>query len=382
MNNRFDNAPLDWVTTLIFSITGLGALILVPLYGLYHDYSTAAWVTCLVLFCLGGLSITLGYHRLWSHRAFEAHWSVRLACATFGAMTLQNSIMHWASDHRRHHRYVDDDDLDPYSAGRGFWFSHMGWMLHDYPSAHDDFSNIPDIQRDPIAVWQHNNYLAIAITTNIAIPLGVGVAVGDILGTLLLAGLLRLVANHHTTFFINSWAHMWGTQPYTDSNSARDNHLLAFFTFGEGYHNYHHYFQADYRNGIQWWQWDPTKWTIAGLSRLGLTWNLKTTPSVKIQRAILDMQFRQAENKLRHAPFGESWRTVLEREADAFRHLVAEWKRLQGLRFDNARSRLSNAWNHVDLNTHLKEIEVRMKLQRKRLAVLMKQCEMAPVTVT
>ena len=120
----------------------------------------------------------------------------------------------------------------------------------------------------------------------------------------LLGGLLRLVINHHCTWFINSLAHMWGTQPYTDENTARDNGALAFLTFGEGYHNFHHIFQNDYRNGVRWWQWDPTKWLINTLSAMGLADNLKTVPDLWIQRAQLAMQFKRMEAALdkRRAP--------------------------------------------------------------------------------
>ena len=103
----------------------------------------------------------------------------------------------------------------------------------------------------------------------------------------MLAGVLRLVVNHHVTFFINSLAHGWGQQPYTDQNTSRDNPILAFFTYGEGYHNFHHLFASDYRNGIRWWQWDPTKWLIRSMSMMGLASKLRITPSVAIEQARL-----------------------------------------------------------------------------------------------
>ncbi len=106
-----------------------------------------------------GISITAGYHRLWSHRAYGAHWSVRLFFMIFGAMALQNSILIWGSQHRTHHRFVDDVDKDPYSAKRGFWFSHMGWILRNYPSGRNDFTNARDLERDPIVMFQHRYYL-------------------------------------------------------------------------------------------------------------------------------------------------------------------------------------------------------------------------------
>jgi stearoyl-CoA desaturase (delta-9 desaturase) len=213
----------------------------------------------------------------------------------FGAMALQNSILIWGSQHRTHHRFVDDVDKDPYSAKRGFWFSHMGWILRNYPSGVNDFTNAKDLERDPIVMFQHRFYLPLALAMNIGLPLALGWAVGDLWGVFLLAGVLRLVVNHHFTFFINSLAHMWGSQPYTDENTARDNGALALFTYGEGYHNFHHIFQNDYRNGVKWYQFDPTKWVIAMLAGLKLATGLKRVPDLWIQRAQLAMQFKRVE---------------------------------------------------------------------------------------
>src|SRR5260370_737650 len=137
---------------------------------------------------------------------------------------------------------------------------------------------------------------------NVGLPLLLGWANGDILGMLLLAGVLRLVISHHVTFFINSLAHIWGSQPYTDDITARDNGVVALLTYGEGYHNFHHMFAHDYRNGVRWWQWDPSKWFITTMRWLGLATNLKRTPWFKIQRALLDMQFRRAERQLAIQP--------------------------------------------------------------------------------
>ena len=117
-----------------------------------------------------GIAITAGYHRLWAHRAYEAHWSLRLVFMLFGAMSIQNSILIWASGHRTHHRYVDDVDLDPYSAKRGFWFSHIGWMLRNYPSGVPNFSNANDLLNDKMVMFQHNHYVPLVLVMNIAVP--------------------------------------------------------------------------------------------------------------------------------------------------------------------------------------------------------------------
>jgi stearoyl-CoA desaturase (delta-9 desaturase) len=210
-------------------------------------------------------------------------------------MALQNSILVWASGHRSHHQFVDDGDRDPYSASCGLWFSHIGWMLRRYPSGETDLSNVRDLKQDPIVAFQHKHYYVLAIGLNVLVPLALGWLHNDLWGVFLLAGVLRLVVSHHFTFLINSFAHAFGRQPYTDENSARDNGWLAFLTYGEGYHNFHHQFAHDYRNGIRWWHWDPSKWIICSLSWVGITKKLRRTPAVAIQRARLAMQFRRVE---------------------------------------------------------------------------------------
>jgi stearoyl-CoA desaturase (delta-9 desaturase) len=210
--------------TLLFALSGLTALIAVPWYGLSQGYDLWQWLCFLLLFCYCGISITAGYHRLWSHKAYKAHPVLQWIFAIGGALALQNSALHWSSDHRRHHRHVDDNQKDPYSAGRGFWYSHIGWMLREYQrDTYHDYSNVRDLQNNPVVAFQHRHYLALALVTNIGIPLLLGLLHGDLLGMMLLAGVLRMVMTHHTTFFINSLAHIWGSQPFTDRNSARDN---------------------------------------------------------------------------------------------------------------------------------------------------------------
>ena len=232
-----DRPPIIMTNTLLFALSGLTALIAVPWYGLTHGYDLWQWGCFLLLFCYCGISITAGYHRLWSHKAYKAHPALQWFFAIGGALALQNSALHWSSDHRRHHRHVDDNQKDPYSAGRGFWYSHIGWMLREYQrEIYHDYSNVRDLQNNAVVAFQHRHYLALTLATNIGIPLLLGLIHGDLLGMLLLAGVLRMVMTHHTTFFINSLAHIWGSQPFTDRNTARDNGILAFFTFGEACH--------------------------------------------------------------------------------------------------------------------------------------------------
>jgi len=367
------NPPLNKPAAIMFGLTTGLMLTVFPWYALTHHFSIGAWITCLVFLYASGLSITAGYHRLWSHRAYKAHWSVRVFFMLFGAQALQNSIVIWASMHRVHHREVDDEEHDPYSIRRGLWFSHMGWMLHDYPSAALELSNAKDLEKDPIVMFQDKHYLGIALFMNIALPLLVGACFGDAWGTLMLAGLLRLVLNHHFTFFINSLAHYWGRRPYTIENTARDNDFLAFFTYGEGYHNFHHLFQWDYRNGVRWWQWDPTKWLIGTLSAVGLTSDLRRTPEFQIQRARLQRQLEEAQERMAQAPatgrFAELQR-LLETETQHFSATLAEWARLQQEKFEHAKQQLTTQWETSEVRRRIQALEEALRMQQQRVRLL------------
>ena len=370
--------PVIWANALMFALTFAAAAILVPWYGLTRGFSAAAW-GCFAFFLIAnGMAVTAGYHRLWAHRTYEAHWTLRLFYLVFATMALQNSAFAWCSGHRRHHLYVDDEERDPYSARRGFWFSHIGWMLRQYPSGREDFSNIPDLKKDPMLAFQHRYYVPLALAANLGLPLAAGLVFHDLWGMLILAGVLRLVWSHHITFFINSFAHMWGSRPYTEENSARDNPVLAVITYGEGYHNFHHNFAHDYRNGVRWWQWDPTKWMIAALQLLGLTRRLKRTPMFQIQRALLAMQFQRAQARLaKHPTTGashiEQLRTRLAHEYESFLAAVADWARVKEQWLGEKKRAVLEQWEQVDLQRSLREIERRLSLQLRRMRLLQAQ---------
>jgi len=318
MDKFMKKPPIIWLNVAVFVLTFLIAAIAVPYRAITHGFDSSEIIFTLICFIYCGMSITAGYHRLWSHKTYQAHGSLRFIFAIGGAFALQNSILHWSSDHRIHHKHVDNNDIDPYSAKRGFWFSHIGWMIRRYqPERYADYTNVRDLQKDKIVMWQHNNYLLLSILTNFGIPILFGVIHGDIISALLLIGVLRLVLNHHTTFFINSLAHIWGKQTYTDKNTARDNGILAFFTFGEGYHNYHHIFEHDYRNGIRWWDFDPTKWLIKSSEYIGLASKLRKTPEEKIQKARLSMVLQKSQLKLKSHPNAEQLLEALQKEYDA-----------------------------------------------------------------
>jgi len=375
-SDRWATAPQNWPATLMFVFTTAAAVGIVPWYGLSHGYSVAAWAWFAVFLTANELSITCGYHRLFAHAAYKARPALETIYLLFGGMAVQNSVLVWSAGHRAHHRYIDDPERDPYCARRGFWFSHIGWMLRNYPSGEPDLNCVRDLQRNPRVMWQHRNYLAVVLATNIGVPLLAGWASGDMLGTFLLAGVLRLVVSHHFTFFINSLAHIVGRQPYTDENTARDNAVVAVLTFGEGYHNFHHMFAEDFRNGVRWWQWDPSKWFITAMSWCGLATNLRRIPWFKIQRAKLDTQFRRAERQLACQPARaqvEQLRKRIAEEYEAFRLAVADWNQLREQWLLETRRTMSDRWQRSILQSRLAEVEHGVQLQIRRMRLLRAQ---------
>jgi len=368
-----EKAPINWPVTFVLGLTFLTAITIVPWYGFTEGFSGWAWLFFGITLVASGIGIGSGYHRLWSHRAYEASPLLRVYLAIVGGMSIQNSILVWCARHRVHHRDVDDNDKDPYSIGRGFWFAHVGWMLKDYESGKLDYSVVPDLQRDSVVMWQHKYYWALVAVTNVILPLGVGWLVGDMWGVFLLAGVLRLVLSHHVTFFINSLAHMWGSRPYTDENSARDNWFIAIVTYGEGYHNFHHMFQSDYRNGIRWWQYDINKWFISACSWLGLAKNLNRTPDFKIQRARLDMVFKRVQENTAAVAVNRRWRELLEKEYEQFKEIIGEWQQLQLERVQFRRQKIADAIDQSALTARYRVLEQELKMQRKRVAMLAAQ---------
>ena len=292
---------INWLNSIFLFATPIFALVGIILHWIYFSPPGILELIVFVgLYFACGLSITVGYHRLFSHRSHNAKWPLVLFYSIFGAGSFQNSIIEWCSDHRRHHKMTDSED-DPYSASRGFWYSHIGWILLEEENFTNDFSNVKDLQESKIIMWQHRNVFLIGALSGLILPAIIGLAVGGIsgaVGCFVWAGLARVVFVHHGTFLINSAAHIWGTQPYSEENSSRDSFWLAFLTFGEGYHNFHHTFQADYRNGHKWYHMDPSKWWIQSFKYLGLNTDLKSTPKHSIEIAKVNMRFKKRADRL------------------------------------------------------------------------------------
>ena len=340
-----------------------------------------------VLLGVSSLGITAGYHRLWAHRAYEATLPLKIILMIMGTFAVQNSILFWASGHRTHHRHVDDIDQDPYSINNGFWYAHMGWMLRNYPAAEPDYKNAPDLLNDKLVMFQDKYYVPLVIAVHAGILLPIGWLVNDIWGVLLLGGLVRLFLSHHVTFFINSLCHMWGKRPYTDENTARDNFILAILTWGEGYHNYHHIFQYDYRNGVKWWQYDPTKWLIWTSSQLGLAKNLRRIPSFNIQKAELAMKFKYAEQDL--AIYGHDVNTDIAQmkqriaqEYEAFTNTLNDWAKLKEQELQAKKAAMAEKIHQMDhkLKVDFQLLEHRLAHHRECLETLVRNIKKAPVS--
>jgi stearoyl-CoA desaturase (delta-9 desaturase) len=254
---------------------------------------------------------------------------VRLGTLLFGAAAFENSAIMWAADHRRHHRFVDHEE-DPYDISKGFFHAHIGWILFRYPP---DTSLVwaKDLQRDRLVMWQHRSYLPLAIGTGIVLPSVLGfIAEGwmGALGAFLLAGVARIVVVHHMTFFINSLCHTLGRQPFSSRCSARDSALMAWLTFGEGYHNFHHEFQHDYRNGVRPWAFDPTKWCIWLLHKAGLAQQLRRVPKEKIMLARIAEEQRQLRAALDSAqrPVPDHLHQMLDAAGSLLRQAEQAWE--------------------------------------------------------
>jgi len=296
----FRHIPIDnvnWITISFLKGTLFLSLTAVPWYIWSQGLDWFMAGLFFFFFLATGLSITLGYHRLFTHLSFKATWPVRLFTLLFGAAAFESSVLDWASDHRRHHKHCDHDD-DPYDVSKGFWHAHIGWLMFKLrPDPPRD--NVKDLERDSLIRWQDRWVQLIAVCIGFALPTAIaGLWYGSWMGALggfLVAGVLRVVFVQHATFFINSLCHSLGNQPYDTQCSARDSWIMALFTFGEGYHNYHHSFQHDFRNGIRAWHWDPTKWTILLLAKLRLVSNLRSVPQEKILLAQMRETLRRLE---------------------------------------------------------------------------------------
>jgi stearoyl-CoA desaturase (delta-9 desaturase) len=354
---RIPFPKVNWITSSFLIGTLFLSLTAVPLYIWHFGLDWFQMVMFFVMFCACGFSITLGYHRLFSHLAFKAHWSVKLAVLIFGAGAFENSALMWCCEHRTHHKHVDHDD-DPYDISKGLFHAHVGWLLFKLrPDI--TYDNVGDLKKDALVAWQHRYVHWIGVFVAFVLPAILGYAwdgwVGA-LGGFLIAGVARVVFLQHCTFCINSLCHYIGRRPYSSRCSARDSWIMAVFTFGEGYHNFHHEFQHDYRNGVKPWQFDPTKWIIWTLSRLGLADELRRVPSEKILLSELAEAQRRLETKLECPQLTAPARAYVAEAYARMQKTASEWAQFKAAQIEITREMLAElstevraAWNSVRL---------------------------------
>ncbi|KYQ93745.1 delta 9 fatty acid desaturase [Tieghemostelium lacteum] len=314
---------LNWFRIFVFTS--------VPAIGLYGYFTvnlqqkTLIW--SFVYYQLTMLGITAGYHRLFAHRSYSANNFVKFLWIVLGAGSAQGTVLQWSSDHRVHHRYVDTPK-DPYSASEGFFWSHIGWLLCKQDFTKLGKSNIDDLKSDKLVKWQYDQYLWIMLFMSFGFPtLIAGFGWNDWSGGFFYSGFIRLFFVHHSTFFVNSLAHFLGSSPYSDKNTPKDSAITAFLTCGEGYHNFHHEFPNDYRNGYEWYHYDPTKWSIKFFSYLGMAYNLKEFSENEIQKSKIQMIQKEIDSKKENIYWGidkDQLPTLNQRE---FEQLVNENKR-------------------------------------------------------
>ncbi len=317
---------VNWVTLIFFVVTTGVALIGGPWYISKHGVSLFEILLTVFFIAATGLAITVGYHRLYAHATYKTNRFIEFLILFFGAAAFEQSALIWSSGHRDHHRYVDTEK-DPYSIKKGFWYAHIGWMTmwQQIP----DFDNAKDLLKNKMLMFQHNYYAAVASFTGILFPVLIGAMFGHALGAFILAVCVRLTFVYHATFCINSICHTIGKATYDIHATAKDHWFVALLTNGEGYHNFHHRFPTDFRNGIRWYDWDPSKWLIALMGRLGLCWDLQTVSQFSILQARISAenqafveQLAQMNDHTRVAHLKEK----LQAQYAMLTHKLSEWE--------------------------------------------------------
>jgi stearoyl-CoA desaturase (delta-9 desaturase) len=253
-----------------------------------------------VLYVLTGLGTTVGFHRLFTHRGFEARPSVRAAFAILGSMTIQGPVTQWVTDHRKHHA-LSDRDGDPHSPHAGFepgvvgtlkglLHAHVGWLFHLKGMERGEQYG-KDLYDDHL-IRRIDRLYVVWVILSFALPFTVGYLAGGFslllgLQALVWGGLIRVFAYQHATFSVNSICHMFGSRGYRSRDESRNNWLVAALTFGEGWHNNHHAFPSSARHGLDRGQLDLAWLTIRGLEKLGLAWDVRLpTPDQRDRRRL------------------------------------------------------------------------------------------------
>ena len=231
------------------------------------------------------IGITVGFHRLFTHKSFETNAVVRFVLAAFGSMAVQGSVLRWVAQHRRHHQHSDTehDPHSPHNHGgglfgvlHGFWHAHIGWAFK--PDVVGLERYVADLKKLP-SVRVASALFPLWIVVGFALPAAIG---GLVTGTwdgalrgLLWGGLGRVFLVHHVTWSVNSMCHLWGSRPYPEHDHSRNNVLFGILAMGEGWHNNHHAFPTSARHGLRWWQLDFSYYFIKMMAWCGLAWKVR-----------------------------------------------------------------------------------------------------------
>jgi stearoyl-CoA desaturase (delta-9 desaturase) len=237
-----------------------------------------AGVLWVVTGCLG---ITMGFHRLLSHRSFKTSRPFAWFLALCGSLAFQGGVLEWVARHRMHHAFTDSDD-DPHNARRGFWHSHITWLFagvekFDSPDRHRVFAR--DIYRDPVMRFLSNTWTLAALQA--ILLLGLTVTLGW--DAALWGVFVRICAGYHCTWLVNSATHKWGYRSYETKEDSRNCWWVAILTFGEGWHNNHHADDRACSAGRRFWEIDPTYLAIRALAVVGLVWDIVPPKSQTVQ---------------------------------------------------------------------------------------------------
>ncbi|HUI28348.1 MAG TPA: acyl-CoA desaturase [Candidatus Kryptonia bacterium] len=239
---------------------------------LFTGVSWSAVAICLATFWLRMFSVTAGYHRYFAHRSFKTGRVSQFILALLGTTAVQKGVLWWAANHRNHHKYSDQPEDLHSPVQRGFWWSHVGWILSpDYDTTL--YSRIPDMAKYPELVWLNEHFLVPPVA------LAVGLFLVGGLSWLVWGFFISTVMLWHSTFFINSLAHVYGSRRYETPDTSRNNLWLAVLTMGEGWHNNHHHYMNSVRQGFFWWEVDGTYYVLKALSWIGITWDLAEPPA-------------------------------------------------------------------------------------------------------
>lgn len=229
---------------------------------------SAVGVALLLHWITGGLGITLGFHRLVSHRSFTVPKWLEYFFIFCGTLACQGAVIEWVGMHRLHHKHSDTEN-DPHDSNRGFWWSHMGWMLHELPSRVEIPRYTKDIEDDPVYQFLSTYFIPIQVLLGVLLYFlgGWSFVVWGIF--------VRIVVVFHCTWFVNSATHKFGYSSHESGDLSTNCWWVALVTYGEGWHNNHHAYQYSARHGLQWWEIDLTWMTIRLLQIFGLATDVK-----------------------------------------------------------------------------------------------------------